>query len=229
MDTPCSTALADELHTILASRASATFAASRRRYALRGTGTILGVPTKEVRAIAKDAFSRLPDHSIDIVHAHCEALLSKNVYELMTVALQWSFACRAQARPPHIEVYEHWLREYIDERAYCDDLCIHTIGTLILTFPETIHAAKSWARERSWVMRRAAAVSLVPAARKGQYMDHILDIAELLQKEEDRLVQKGIGWLLRTARKTHGDEISSFLEDYRRTMSPAIIREASTR
>ncbi len=229
MDTPDSTALADRILSTLAKQASREFAASLRRSAHRGTGTFLGVPAKEVRAIAKEEFSHLADRSIERVHAQCEALLSKNVYELKTVALHWSFACRAQAGPRHIEVYGRWLREYIDEWMDCDDLCTHAIGTLVLNYPETLHAAKSWAREHSWVMRRAAAVSLIPAARTGQYVDHILDIAELLQKEEDRLVQKGIGWLLRTARKTHEQEILSFLDDYRRTMSPAIIREATPR
>ncbi len=222
-----STELASEVLSELENQASPAFAASQRRSARRGAGTFMGVPAKDVKAIAKYAFAKLPDHSIDPVHKRCEAFLSTNIYELKAVALYWCFECKAQAGPHHINVYGRWLKTYIDEWRVCDGLCIHAIGTLFLKYPETLHVAKSWARDSLWVMRRAAAVSLLPAAREGRYIDHILDIAELLQKERDRLVQYGIGRLLRTAATIHEKEILDFLEDYRRTMSPAIIKEAS--
>ena len=219
----------DILLTELRPHGSASFAASQRRYALRGTGTFLGVPMKKVRAIGKTAFKDLDDHSIDAVHEQCEILLATTIYELKTIAIQWSHLCKAQALPRHMETYGSWLHTYIDEWMDCDDLCTHPIASLVLAYPETLHATKSWACDGKWVVRRAAAVSLVPAARKGAYIDHILDLAELLQKDGDPMVQKGIGWLLRVARKANKDAIESFLEDYKRTMSPAIAREALRR
>lgn len=218
--------IAEDVASLLTPLGSESFAASQRKYALRGKGTFLGVRMADVRAVAANYFNNLPDRSIETVHRHCEALFQKNVYELKTVAIQWAQSCAPQAEGRHIETYGRWLSTYVDEWMECDDLSTHPVASLLMMYPETLHAAKAWASDTYWAPRRAAAVSFVPPARKGMYIDHILDIAELLHKDEDRLVQKGVGWLLRASRKHFGVEVDDFLEDYKRTLSPLIAREA---
>lgn len=47
-------------------------------------------------------------------------------------------------------------------------------------------------------MRRATAVSLIIPAKRGKYLDDVLEIADALLTDEDDMVRKGYGWLKRS-------------------------------
>jgi 3-methyladenine DNA glycosylase AlkD len=49
--------------------------------------------------------------------------------------------------------------------------------------------------------RRAACVALIRGARKKQFFSEILRLSEMLLEDEDDMVQKGLGWLLRETAK----------------------------
>ena len=59
-----------------------------------------------------------------------------------------------------------------------------------------------WTRSRSLWVRRAAAVALIPMARRGQALDVAYDVAARLLDDEEDLIHKATGWLLREAGKT---------------------------
>jgi len=52
-------------------------------------------------------------------------------------------------------------------------------------------------------MRRASAVSLIVQARRELFLKDIFDIADLLLIDTDDMVQKGYGWMLKEASKSH--------------------------
>ena len=67
---------------------------------------------------------------------------------------------------------------------------------------------------------RAAAVSLIPSVRKGVALDLAYDVAKSLHGDEEDLIQKAVGWMLRDAGKRH----PARLERYLRVNGPAIPR-----
>jgi 3-methyladenine DNA glycosylase AlkD len=60
-------------------------------------------------------------------------------------------------------------------------------------------------------MRRAAAVSLIVPAKKGMFLDDILEIADILLTDKDDLVQKGYGWMLKVTSQVHQKEIFNYI------------------
>jgi 3-methyladenine DNA glycosylase AlkD len=75
-------------------------------------------------------------------------------------------------------------------------------------------------------MRRAAAVSLIVPAKKGKYLDTVLEIAGLLLTDKDDMVQKGYGWLLKEASRRHPEEVFDFVMSNRKEMPRTALRYA---
>lgn len=75
-------------------------------------------------------------------------------------------------------------------------------------------------------MKRAAAVSLIVPARKGAFLQDIFEIADALLMDPDDMVQKGIGWLLKTASEAHQDEVFNYLMHHKDQMPRTSLRYA---
>ena len=75
-------------------------------------------------------------------------------------------------------------------------------------------------------MRRAAAVSLIVPARKGYFITEILDIATILLKDEDDMVQKGYGWMLKAASQSHQHHVFDFVMSKKAMMPRTALRYA---
>jgi 3-methyladenine DNA glycosylase AlkD len=61
-----------------------------------------------------------------------------------------------------------------------------------------------------WV-RRAAAVSLTPLARRGENLDTAYSVATALLDSREDLMHKAVGWLLRECGKTDERKLEAFL------------------
>jgi 3-methyladenine DNA glycosylase AlkD len=60
-----------------------------------------------------------------------------------------------------------------------------------------------WAKTRDRWRRRAAAVTLIQGVRRGLFEHEAAAITTLLLGDDDDMVQKGLGWLLREWCKHH--------------------------
>ena len=54
-------------------------------------------------------------------------------------------------------------------------------------------------------------MTLILPARKGKFLSDIFEIAQLLLEDQDDLVQKGYGWLLKEASKKHQRQVFDFI------------------
>ena len=79
---------------------------------------------------------------------------------------------------------------------------------------------RQWSRHRSLWVRRASAVSLIPSVRTGLALGLAYDVASALHADDEDLIQKAVGWMLREAGKAD----AARLERYLRRHGPAIPR-----
>ena len=73
-------------------------------------------------------------------------------------------------------------------------------------------------------MRRAAAVSLIVPAKKGQFLDEVFAIADILLLDTDDLVQKGYGWMLKAASQSHEKRVYEYVVKHRTVMPRTALR-----
>ena len=158
-----------------------------------------GVKMNEVHRIAKVAFEQIKKCSKQTVFELCEELWKSGYFEEMVIACVWSESLCKKFEPADFAVFEHWLNCYVTNWADCDTLCNHTIGLFVMMYPESIAKLKMWAKSPNRWLRRGAAVTLIIPARKGLFLNDILEIADILLLDNDDLVQKGYGWMLKAA------------------------------
>jgi 3-methyladenine DNA glycosylase AlkD len=94
------------------------------------------------------------------------------------------------------------------------------VTPLLARHPSLLAQVTRWTTARSLWVRRAAAVSLVPLARRGEALPEAYGVAEALFTDRHDLIHKAVGWLLREAGKTDAARLEAFL----RRHGPAIPR-----
>jgi 3-methyladenine DNA glycosylase AlkD len=185
-----------------------------------------GVNTPVVRKIAARYFRTLGRKDKKGIFALCEDLLAADACEEAFIAFDWAYRLRGSFDPGDLDVFEYWLERYVNNWAKCDTLCNHAVGSLIERFPRCIARLKLWAGSGNRWLRRASAVSLVLPARKGLFLEDVLDIADRLLHDDDDLVRKGYGWLLKEAGKKHQGEVFGFVMRHREDMPRTALRYA---
>lgn len=109
---------------------------------------------------------------------------------------------------------ERWLA-WIRNWGGCDSLAGALLGGMIAADARRLARVFRWAKSKNRWYRRTAAVALVPAARQGIYTQEILRLADRLLPDEDDMVQKGVGWLLKECSKTRRKEVATYLMQVR--------------
>ena len=184
---------------LLESSDSKTAAATTRFFKENETLKTYGVKSAEVRKISKESFDLVKEYPKQTIFELCEILWKSGYMEEATIACDWSDKLHKQYDPSDLALFEHWLGDYVSNWAACDTLCNHTIGNYLMKYPEDIAKLKIWAKSPNRWLRRGAAVSLIIPARKGLFLNDILEIAEMLLLDKEDMVQKGYGWMLKAA------------------------------
>jgi 3-methyladenine DNA glycosylase AlkD len=184
-----------------------------------------GVKSATVIKIAKQYFSQVKELDKEELFNLCEELFSSGYCEESWIAANWSH-WHGDYAEDDLKVYERWIDKYIDDWAKCDTLCNHTIGEFIEKYPQYIEELKKWARSKNRWLKRASAVSLIIPARRGDFLPDILEIADILLYDQDDMVQKGYGWMLKEASRMHQKEVFEYVLKHKDNMPRTALRYA---
>ena len=185
-----------------------------------------GMKTATAVTVAKKYWKKVRSREKQEIFGLCEELYRSGMMEEAFVVSQWAQMLGERFEPGDIAVFRHWIDTYITNWATCDSLCNHAVGDLVVRYPEHIEELKRWAQSDNRWMRRAAAVSLIVPAKRGEFLDEAIAIADLLLADTDDLVQKGYGWLLKEASREHTDEVFSYVMRNKRVMPRTALRYA---
>jgi len=185
-----------------------------------------GVKSAVVSRIAAEYYRQIKHYDKQVVFTLCEALLQSDYSEEAFIAFEWSYRLRDKYEPGDFILLEKWLNKYVNNWAKCDVLCNHTIGAFIEKYPQYIDDIRGWARQDNRWLRRASAVSLIIPARKGKFLEEIFAIADILLHDEDDLVRKGYGWMLKEASRQHQKEVFNYVVRNKATMPRTALRYA---
>ena len=83
-----------------------------------------------------------------------------------------------------------------------------------------------WAKSRNRWRRRAACVALIRGAREKKFFPEIVRLSECLLNDEDDMVQKGLGWLLRETAKYDAKKTVPYLMKVRSRSPRLVLRTA---
>jgi 3-methyladenine DNA glycosylase AlkD len=155
-----------------------------------------------------------------------EELMSRRNLSYSSVALRVLERFSRQLEPSHFPVFDDWV-EYLTNWATTDHLCTKIIVEAVKKDPGLVERLLEWTGSDNRWRRRAAVVSLVPLARRGEMLGDVFRVADRLMTDGDDMVQKGVGWMLKEASKRHPEEVRTYLLRWREESPALILRYAS--
>lgn len=121
--------------------------------------------------------------------------------------------------------FESWLKR-IGNWAEHDGLVHYVIAPMIAAKPARSKSVFLWAKSKNRWCRRAACVALIQGTRKKMFLPEIIELSGLLLKDDDDMVQKGLGWLLRETAKADRKRVVPYLMKIRKTSPRLVLRTA---
>lgn len=172
-----------------------------------------GVTTPALRRLERELYQQVKGQwTFQDALAYCESLIGDKRQEAKTAGLLLLARYHKTFERDLLARFEAWLsNDHCDNWALTDALGTFVIALYLRRFPETLPEIKSWTRAENLWLRRAAAVSLVPLARKGERLNEAYAIAERLFEYPEDLIHKATGWLLREAGKADQARLKNFL------------------
>jgi 3-methyladenine DNA glycosylase AlkD len=203
------------------SRPSGSFDASRYFRSVDDVG-FLNVGTQAVRQMARRLVrDHHPGWTVNDALAFASALISDRHLEVKGLGIEVLARYRRDFTPKLLPVWKRWLsNNHSANWATTDAICGLLIGPLFVEHPRLVTQMLAWSRDSNMWVRRASAVSLIPAVRRGIGLATAYEVARRLHGDREDLLHKAVGWMLREAGKID----PARLERYLRTNGPRMPR-----
>lgn len=122
-------------------------------------------------------------------------------------------------------MFESWLPR-ISSWADHDALVHYLLGPMIAAKPARKARVFRWAKSRDRWHRRAACVALIQGTRRKMFLAETKRLCDLLLSDQDDMVQKGLGWLLRETAKADAKRTLPYLTRIRQRAPRLVLRTA---
>lgn len=188
--------------------------------------TCYGTCKDTVKRIAKLYWVKVNNKPKSEIFELCQQLLSVGYIETAIIAFMWSLSLKKQLEPKDFIIIEQWLRTYVTNWALCDDLCAGALGVLLKKYPELIEKTEPWVHSNNRWMRRASVVCLIYAGLTYDQLPLIFKRCQILLTDQDPMIQKGYGWLLKKAADRYKKEVFEFVMKHKIQMPRTALRYA---
>jgi 3-methyladenine DNA glycosylase AlkD len=121
--------------------------------------------------------------------------------------------------------FESWL-DRISSWADHDGLVHYLIAPMVAAQPARVKAVFRWAKSKDRWHRRAACMALIQGTRRRMFFPQIARLSNVLLADEDDMVQKGLGWLLRETAKFDAKRAVPYLMKIRGRAPRLVLRTA---
>jgi len=167
----------------------------------------------------------LREHDLDFLAGVADALFSGSVLEEKVAAVFLLEKMDAQFGDREFKLFESWLNRvgsWADHDALVHDL----IAPMVAANPARVKKVFRWAKSPNRWHRRAACVALIRGTRGKMFFPEIVKLSDALLADEDDMVQKGLGWLLRETAKYDPKRTVPYLMKIRGRTPRLVLRTA---
>jgi 3-methyladenine DNA glycosylase AlkD len=185
----------------------------------------VGLKTPVLRRVSNKVFRDVRSCGKDEILGICDEMLAGGRRYMRFVAFEWARKLEGHYTWQDFALFERWLKAYVDRWSSCDHLC-DVIGMIIAKFPELTTRRMRWARSKNMWLRRASAVALIVPVKKGLLLEDVFKTADALLTDQEDLVQKGYGWMLKVAGDYFFDDVHKFVMKRKDRMPRTALRYA---
>lgn len=200
---------------------------SLRFFKENGQVVLLGLETAALRKYIKNQTKTLKQTwTLQQAITCCDQLLQAKELEIRAAGTLVLSVFKKQFTMELADRATKWLKTRLDNWALVDGFCSEVLCPLLALHTELEDTLKTWSQDRILWVRRAALVTLVSDARKGQKLDLVYALASEHLSDPEDLMHKASGWLLREAGKTDMKRLRQFLLKHGPTIPRTALRYA---
>ena len=177
------------------------------------------------RAVRRCRRDILRENDFEFLLQVADHLFSGSVLEEKVAAIFLLEKLDAQFGDREFRRFESWL-DRISSWADHDGLVHYLIAPMIAARPALAKAVFRWAKSKDRWHRRAACVALIRGTRRRMFFPQIVKLSNYLLDDEDDMVRKGLGWLLRETGKFDARRTVPYLMRIRGRAPRLVLRTA---
>lgn len=182
--------------------------------------------TAELRKVAiRFRLAILQERGQEFLVQVADQLFSGDVLEEKAFAIYLLETLTFEFNDREFRLFESWLNR-ISSWADHDALVHYLLAPMIAVKPERMNSVFRWAKSKDRWHRRAACVALIRGTRQKVFLPEIRRLSEILLCDQDDMVQKGLGWLLREAAKADAKRALPYLLRIRAAVPRLVLRTA---
>ena len=165
------------------------------------------------------------EFSLDFLLQVADKLFAGQVLEEKVFAVFLLEKLTEEFGDAEFRLFESWL-DRISSWADHDGLVHYLIAPMVAAKPARTAKVFRWAKSPDRWHRRAACVALIRGTRLKIFFAEIERLSDLLLTDEDDMVQKGLGWLLRETAKADARRTVPYLMSIRERAPRLVLRTA---
>jgi len=177
---------------------------------------------RAVRGLRRDL---LKTHGFNFLLDVADELFSGSNLEEKVAAVFLLEKMDSQFGDREFRLFQSWLHR-ISSWADHDGLVHYLIGPTVVAEPARVKNVFRWAKSPNRWLRRAACVALIQGTRQKQFFPQIKQLSNILLADQDDMVQKGLGWLLRETAKYDPERTVPYLMKIRERAPRLVLRTA---
>jgi 3-methyladenine DNA glycosylase AlkD len=156
-----------------------------------------------------------------------DRLVSTGKYEEGSFAIYFVLPFRDEFNPPTFDRLGAWLDNGLRNWAHTDILSGAVLGRFLEDRVVPISRMAGWRTATSKWKRRAVPVTLLALLDRPARVPALLRFVRPMMRDNERVVQQGLGWFLREAWKVRPDLVEPFLLEWKDT-APRLIFQYAT-
>ncbi len=217
--------IADHIRRVLKDGGSAPHSADVRHF-FREEIQSRGWYTAELRKVAR-RFRRsiANERGLPFLVEVADQLFTGRVPEEKVFAVFLLEGQTGQLGSRDFKLFASWL-DRVGSWADHDALVHSLLSPMVCADSKYCPAVFGWTKSKNRWRRRAACVALIRGAREKKLFPEIVRTSETLLRDEDNMVQKGLGWLLREAAKYDARKTVPYLMKIRARAPRLVLRTA---
>ena len=219
------TYIADHFRRLLEDGGSAPHSADVQRF-FKEEVRSRGWYTAELRKVAvRSRRSIVRERGMEFLVQVADKLFAGRVLEEKVFAVFLLEKQTDEFGEKEFRLFSSWL-DRVSSWADHDALAHSVLAPMVLDKPARCREVFRWAKSQNRWRRRAACVALIRGAREKKFFAEIVRTTEKLLTDDDDMVQKGLGWLLREAAKYDPKRIVPYLMKIRSRAPRLVLRTA---
>ena len=182
--------------------------------------------TAKLRSAAVGSRRRIQkDFGLEFLVQVADKLFAGRVLEEKVFAVFLLEKLTAEFGDAEFRLFESWL-DRISSWADHDGLVHYLIAPMVAAKSDRAGRVFRWAKSPDRWHRRAACVALIQGTRQKMFFAEIQHLSDLLLSDQDDMVQKGLGWLLRETAKADAKRAVPYLMSIRERAPRLVLRTA---